>query len=96
MSILTLHQFSVGMLLHNQGSSGVKELMSELKPAIIMVQEHWLTPGNLWKLSTLFDNYIVFGSSAMNACVSAVPLLGRPYGGTGILINQKYILLPIM
>ena len=53
-----------------------------------MVQEHWLTPDNLWKLNTLSDNYSVFISSAMAACVSAGvdtgPLVGRPFGGTAI------------
>ena len=75
----------------NQGSVGIKELMVKLQPDIIMVQEHWLTPDNLWKLNTLSDNYSVFGSSAMAACVSAGPLVGRPFGGTAIVVNNKHI-----
>ena len=75
----------------NQGSSGIKELMAKIQPDIIMVQEHWLTPDNLWKLNTLSDNYSVFGSSAMAACVSAGPLVGRPFGGTAVVVNNKHM-----
>jgi len=77
----------------NQGSVGIKELMIKIQPDIIMVQEHWLTPDNLWKLNTLSDNYSVFGSSAMAACVDAGPLIGRPFGGTAIIVNNKHITL---
>jgi len=50
-----------------------------------LVQEHWLTPDNLQKLSE------IFGSSAMNVLVSSGPLIGRPFGGTAIIINKKHI-----
>ena len=33
----------------NQGSHGIKDLVSTLMPDVIMVQEHWLTPDNLCK-----------------------------------------------
>ena len=75
----------------NQGVPSIRKLMSKLEPAVIMVQEHWLTPDNMRKLSTLSDNYIVFGSSAMATCVNAGPLFGRPYGGTAFLINKKLL-----
>jgi len=56
-----------------------------------MVQEHWLTPDNLYKLSEISDEYFVFGSSAMNDRVSSGPLFGRPFGGTAIIINKRHI-----
>jgi len=71
-------------------SSGIKEMMAKIQPDIIMAQEHWLTPDNLWKLNTLSDNYSVFSSSAMAACVSAGPLVGRPFGGTAV-VNSKHM-----
>ena len=75
----------------NQGYPGIKELMIKLQPDIIMVQEHWLTPDNLGKLSAVSDDYLVCGSSAMIRTVSAGPLIGRPFGGTAILINKKHM-----
>ena len=75
----------------NQGRHGLVELISTLDPDAIMVQEHWLTPDNLYKLSEISDKYFVFGSSAMNVCVSSGPLIGRPFRGTAIIINKKHI-----
>lgn len=74
----------------NQGRTGITELISKIEPDAIMVQEHWLTPDNLYKLNELSSNYFVFGSSAMNACITKGPLVGRPFGGTAILINKKH------
>jgi hypothetical protein len=76
----------------NQGRPGIIDLINKLGPDAIMVQEHWLTPDNLFKLSKFSDDYFVFGSSAMNACISSGPLIGRPFGGTAIIIiNKKYV-----
>ena len=75
----------------NQGAPGVKELMVKLQADVIMVQEHWLSRDNLSKLNSLSDNYFVFGSSAMDSCVSSGPLVGRPFGGTAMLVNKKHV-----
>lgn len=75
----------------NQGAPGIRELMGKMEPDVIMVQEHWLTADNLYKLDLLSTNFFVFGSSAMNAAVGAGPLYGRPFGGTAILINNKHV-----
>ena len=91
MAVNLLKVISYNLHGFNQGFIGIKELMSKIEPDIIMVQEHWLTPDNLWKLNTLSDNYFVFGSSAMAASVSAGPLVGRPFGGTAIIVNKKHI-----
>jgi len=50
----------------------------------------WLTSDNLYKLSDISTDYFVFGSSAMDARVSAGPLIGRPSGGTAILVKNKF------
>lgn len=73
----------------NQGLTGIHELISNLVPDVIFVQEHWLTPDNLFKLDTISEEYFSYGSSAMHASVCAGPLYGRPYGGTAMLINKK-------
>lgn len=65
--------------------------MVQLKPDVIMIQEHWLTSDNLYKLSDISDDYFVIGSSAMDALVSAGPLFGRPFGGTAVLVRNKYV-----
>jgi len=74
----------------NQGISGIKELMDGLSPDVIMVQEHWQTTDNLHRLSDISDNYFMFGSSAMDTRVGEGPLSGRPFGGTAILIKNKF------
>jgi len=45
----------------------------------------------LHKLSEISYDYFVFGSSAMNESVSSGQLIGRPFGGTTIIINKKHI-----
>ena len=40
----------------NQGRHGIIELISTLEPDAILVQEHWLTPDNLYKLSEISDD----------------------------------------
>ena len=78
---------------YNQGSHGVKELIAKIAPSVILIQEHWLTPDNLYKLNSLSEDYFVFASSAMNATVCSGPLIGRPFGGTAILVNKSLVSL---
>ena len=54
---------------------------------IILIQEHWLMPGEISYLSTVDSNFVFFGSSAVD--VSSALLCGRPYGGTAILCRQN-------
>ena len=49
----------------NQGKLAIREIIDSHTPDIILIQEHWLTPANLYKLDE-FDGYYAFGSSAMN------------------------------
>ena len=49
----------------NQGHSAVDEMTTNDNIDVFLLQEHWLTPGNLHKFDVKFDNYFTFGSSAM-------------------------------
>jgi len=58
-----------------------------------MLQEHWLTPHNMYKFSTDFPGYYVYGSLAMEFTVQSEPLIGQPFGGTVTLIKND--LMPV-
>ena len=68
----------------NQGYVGINELISRHNVDIMLIQEHWLTPENLCKLSC-FTEYCFFGISAMSNAVSGGILYGRPFGGLPLL-----------
>jgi hypothetical protein len=73
----------------NQGIPGIEHLIDLIMPDVFLIQEHWLTTDNLFKLNNISNDYFAFGSSAMDKCISAGPLYGRPYGGTAVLIHKK-------
>ena len=55
---------------------------------IIFIQEHWLMKDDLCKINKLNDKFIFYGKSAMeDKCASGV-LVGRPFGGVGVLVNK--------
>jgi len=91
--LLTSQLVIISYNLHgfNQGKHGIDELISTIEPDFFLLQEHWLTPDNMYKLSELSAKYSIFGSSAMGACVSSGPLIGRPFGGTAIMVNNKHV-----
>ena len=74
-----------------QGYSTLQDLMSDCtdRPDIFLLQEHWLTPANLFKFDKYFPDYFSFGLSAMSSCVEAGMLRGRPFGGVITLINKN-------
>ena len=73
----------------NQGSHVIKEMVVKLCPDIFLLQEHWLTPANLYKFSNDFPDYVSFGKSAMESAVEAGPITGRPYGGVVTLVKRS-------
>jgi len=73
----------------NQGLEGTKEIIRKLCPGVIALQEHWLTPANLHSLSEVSSDYFFCGSSSMTNVLALGPLVGRPYGGTALLINNR-------
>lgn len=72
----------------NQGQPVIHDLINGIKPDIILLQEHWLTPANLNKFDK-FTDYFSFGMSAMSNAVESGILRGRPYGGVITLISNK-------
>ena len=73
----------------NQGLEGTKEIIHKLCPDVVALQEHWLTPANLHTLSDVSSDYFSCGSSSMTNALAFGPLIGRPYGGTALLINNR-------
>ena len=56
--------------------------LDEFTPTdVILLQEHWLTPGRLNLFESHFVDYFAFGCSAMSDCIESSMLRGRPYYG---------------
>ena len=72
-----------------QGFSVVDELIKSSSPDILLLQEHWLTPDNLYVLDKYFANYFSFGCSAMSKRIESGMLVGRPFGGVVTLITNR-------
>lgn len=72
----------------SQGFSTVRDLCLVHKPAVFLLQEHWLIPSNLGKFDQLFPDYFMFGSSAMTGCTENNLLRGRPFGGVMTMIRN--------
>jgi len=58
----------------NQGCAGVKEMIDVLSLDVIMIQEHWLFPSNMYRLNDISCEYFTFGASSMDPVVAAGPL----------------------
>ena len=71
-----------------QGLPVVDEIITSVKPEIILLQEHWLTPDNLIRFEQHFNEYFSFGGSAMANQLESGMLRGRPYGGVMALIRK--------
>jgi len=67
-------------------SAPLDELITDYYPDIFLLQEHWLTPGNIFKLDKFTENF-TFGCSAMPKTVESSILRGRHFGGVNILIT---------
>jgi len=68
----------------------LSHVCSELKYDVLFVQEHWLTPDQLYKLCTISPDYICAGISAMEDALANDVLRGRPFGGVSILVRDVY------
>ena len=60
------------------GISCVHGLITDGDVDIFMLQEHWLTPSNMYKFGDDCPGFICFGSSAMGSAIESGPLYGRP------------------
>ena len=74
----------------NQGDTMATFICEDIKPAVLFLQEHWLTPDQMYKLCFLSSDYLFFGRSAMEATVTKDILIGRPFGGVSTLIHNSY------
>ena len=83
-----LDVISFNMHGFNQGCETIKELIDNYNPDVFLLQEHWLTPSNLSNFDC-FSDYFFVGSSAMSKTVEKGILVGRPFGGVGILIKNS-------
>ena len=72
-----------------QGCSAIDDTIIHYNPDLIFLQEHWLTPANLFMLDNRFTEYFCFGCSAMSTSVETGMLRGRPFGGVAILIKNS-------
>ena len=85
-----LYIVSYNMHGFNQGIEVVRDLVNSSDPPdIILLQEHWLTPANLFLFGEKINTHYAFGKSAMSDSITQGPLVGRPYGGTSILIKNE-------
>ena len=50
----------------HQGCPTLNDAIVQYSPDLILLQEHWLTPANLYLFDSHFVNYFSFGSSAMS------------------------------
>jgi len=71
----------------NQGTILLKSLCSTRD--ILFVQEHWLAPFDLDKLNAVNPNMICFASTTVDDAVSRDCLVGRPFGGVAIYVNEN-------
>ena len=72
----------------NQGRLTVDEMIHYYNPDVFLLQEHWLTPANMNKLN-VFQEYFMYGCSAMTKTVETGLLCGRPFGGVSFLIHNS-------
>lgn len=73
----------------NQGCPTLNDAIAQYSPDLILLQEHWLTPANLYLFDSHFVNYFSFGSSAMSDKVETGMLRGRPFGGVVTLVKSS-------
>jgi len=57
---------SFNMRGFQQSCPDIEDLVADNKPAIFLLQKHWLTPANMVSFDTRFTDIFSFGSSAMS------------------------------
>src|SRR2546425_9446572 len=58
---------------------------------IICIQEHWLSSGDMYKLSDLSKDFSVVVSFAVDSVLGGGVLRGRPFGGLAIFVKSNMI-----
>ena len=87
---LRLSIMSYNMHGFNQGSTMLYDICNQNCQDIIFIQEHWLSSALIDKILCISANYVGYGISAMEAALSINILKGRPFGGTAVLVKNKY------
>ena len=87
---ISMKFMSYNMHGFHQGCPAVDDAIGQYSPDLILLQEHWLTPANLYLFDDHFGDYFSFGSSPMSKIVEAGMLRGRPFGGVVILIKNSF------
>ena len=65
----------------------IKEFIEVENVDLLLLQETWLTSGNIDRLADINDNFMYHGVSGIDNCKI---LCGRPLGGVAILWKQEY------
>jgi len=71
----------------NQGKPLLENLCDHFD--IIAVQEHWLSRHDLDRLAHFHSDFQGYAWSAMTDKLESTILVGRPYGGLGLLVNKS-------
>src|SRR2546425_913272 len=87
MAVSILNFASFNMHGFNNGANMIADLCNTHK--IIALQEHWLRPDGLDKLSLINKDFSFFASSGMEKSLSMSLLRGRPFGGVGFLFHNS-------
>jgi len=85
--LFSLVTYNLGGL--NQGSTMLSHICEKINPDVIFVQEHWQNTQNLSKILNFSSCYVGYGISAMDSSNKEKILVGRPYGGTAILLKRN-------
>ena len=88
-SSINLKIISFNMRGFHQGRSVIEDIIAQENPDVLLLQEHWLTPDNLYLFDRYFSGYFSFGRSAMSDVLETGMLRGRPYGGVIILVKSN-------
>jgi len=72
----------------HRGCPALNDAIVQYSPDLILLQEHWLTPANLYLFDSHFVNYFSFGSSAMSEKVEP-DMRGRQFWGVVILVKSS-------
>ena len=91
-SISLMSVVSFNMHGYNKGVCTLNKLCSshDLDIDVILLQENWLTPDNMYKLKDFSNNYSCVGISAMEKSIGQCVLRGRPCGGVCTFIKNTH------
>jgi len=85
---ISLKIMSFNMHGFKQGCPVLDDMIKKYTSDILFLQEHCLTPDNLYKFDRHFTGYFSFGCSAMSNRVETGMLRGRPFGGVTTLVSN--------